>query len=176
MHWLQISVSINKRGKLITMTSFISQYFDFLKKLLTAMIMLLIIPVLLQIISRFIPFVPRYIWTEEVARFAFIWIIMIGASIAVREQTHFKVDVLKRFSQKWENRLTLALLIFMLLFAIAFVIGGYQFALFGSTQQSEISGLPMLAIYIAWPLAGLSWILFIVEQIHQHFSAQKNNQ
>jgi len=51
-------------------------------------------------------------------------------------------------------------------------VGGYQFARFGATQHSEIAGLPMLAIYIAWPLAGLSWILFIVEQIYQHFSQQ----
>ena len=154
------------------MKAFIDRYFHFLKGLLTFMIVLLVLPVLLQIISRFIPFVPRYIWTEELARFAFIWIIMIGASIAVREQTHFRVDVLNKFSRKWENRLTITLLVLMLLFAIAFVIGGYQFAQFGSTQQSEISGLPMLAIYIAWPLAGLTWVLFIVEQIYQHFLQQ----
>jgi TRAP-type C4-dicarboxylate transport system permease small subunit len=42
---------------------------------------------------------------------------------------------------------------------------GYDFAILGSRQQSEISGLPMLAIYSAWPLAGLTWTLFIAEKI-----------
>ena len=54
----------------------------------------MIVPVTLQIFSRFIDFIPRYIWTEEVARFCLIWIIMLGATIAVRDGTHFDVDVL----------------------------------------------------------------------------------
>jgi TRAP-type C4-dicarboxylate transport system permease small subunit len=63
----------------------------------------------------------------------------------------------------------------MLLFAFVFVVGGFQFARFGATQSSEISGLPMLTIYIAWPLAGLSWILFIVEQIYRQFYYQQKS-
>ena len=55
---------------------------------------LMIIPVTLQIVSRYTGFIPRYIWTEEAARFCFIWIILLGATIAVREGTHFEVDVL----------------------------------------------------------------------------------
>ena len=57
----------------------------------------------------------------------------------------------------------------MLIIAIVFLVGGWQFAQFGATQFSEISGLPMLAIYIAWPIAGGSWILFLVEQLYDHF-------
>ena len=33
-------------------------------------------------------------WTEEVARFCLMWLIMLGATIAVRDGTHFDVDVL----------------------------------------------------------------------------------
>ena len=54
----------------------------------------MIVPVTLQIFSRFIDFIPRYIWTEEAARFCLIWLIMLGATIAVRDGTHFDVDVL----------------------------------------------------------------------------------
>lgn len=157
------------------MSTFIARYFKFLQVVLTSMLILLLVPVLLQVIARFVPFIPRYIWTEEVARFAFIWIILIGSSIAVRDQTHFHVDVLPRFSPKREHYLKIILLVLMLLLALVFVIGGYQFARFGSTQHSEIAGLPMLTIYIAWPLAGLSWILFLIEQIYQHFAQQQKS-
>jgi TRAP-type C4-dicarboxylate transport system permease small subunit len=57
----------------------------------------------------------------------------------------------------------------MLVFSIFFLFGGWQFAKTGLLQHSEISGLPMLALYIAWPLAGLSWILFAIEQLYDHF-------
>jgi hypothetical protein len=36
-------------------------------------------------ISRYTALIPAYIWTEEMARFLFIWMIMIGAMIGVRE-------------------------------------------------------------------------------------------
>ncbi|MCB0632876.1 MAG: TRAP transporter small permease [Saprospiraceae bacterium] len=155
------------------MAYFIDRYFKLLQTLLTLLLCVLVIPVLIQVASRFLPFIPRYIWTEEIARFAFIWIILIGSSIAVRDQSHFHVDVLPRFSARTENLLRILLLMFMLLLAIVFVVGGFQFTVFGATQSSEISGLPMLTIYVAWPLAGLSWILFLVEQIYQHFNQQQ---
>lgn len=143
--------------------------------LLTLMLMLLTIPVLLQVLSRFVPIIPRYIWTEEVARFAFIWVIMLGAIVAVREKTHFKVDLLPNLGPVWERRIALLLLVLLLLISIVFLVGGWQFAQFGSTQFSEISGLPMIAIYIAWPIAGGSWILFLIEQIYDHFDLPKEN-
>ena len=53
----------------------------------------LVIPVSLQIFSRFTELIPHYIWTEEMARFLFVWTIMLGAMIGVRESTHFEVDI-----------------------------------------------------------------------------------
>ena len=58
-------------------------YYRFLKLLLTVLMGVLMIPVSLQIFSRYIGLLPRYIWTEELARFCFIWIILVGAMIAV---------------------------------------------------------------------------------------------
>ena len=155
------------------MKKMLHAYCQFLKLLVTFMMILLIIPVFLQIVSRFVSFIPRYIWTEEIARFAFIWIIMLGATIAVREGTHFSVDMLKQFSPSTESMLTQILLILMMIFSIFFLIGGWQFAQTAISQRSEISGLPMLAIYIAWPLAGMSWILFLLEQLYDFYSGKK---
>ena len=54
---------------------------------------ILIVPVTLQMISRFTALIPAWIWTEEMARFLFIWMVMLGAMIGVRDGTHFDVDV-----------------------------------------------------------------------------------
>src|ERR1044072_4649651 len=63
---------------------------------------LLVIPVSLQIFSRYTELIPSYIWTEEMARFMFIWTIMIGAMIGVRESTHFEVDVWPQMGPRGE--------------------------------------------------------------------------
>jgi TRAP-type C4-dicarboxylate transport system permease small subunit len=83
------------------MQQLIHGYFRFLQFLLKALVGLLLVPVTLQIASRYTGWIPRYIWTEEAARFLFIWIVLIGASIAVREDTHFRVDVLPQPTSRW---------------------------------------------------------------------------
>ena len=57
----------------------------------------------------------------------------------------------------------------MLLVALIFVTYGYDFAKFGAQQTSELAGLPLLTIYIAWPLAGLTWLAFLGEKLIEDF-------
>ena len=54
------------------MRRLIDRYYRLLNLLLGAGVAALIIPVTVQIISRFTELFPRWIWTEEMARFLFI--------------------------------------------------------------------------------------------------------
>ena len=146
-------------------------YYRFLKILITVLMTVLIIPVGMQILSRYTGLIPRYIWTEEIARFCFVWIILIGSMIAVREGTHFDVDVLPHTHNPLIEFLSkLFIYLAMLTVAFTFLYWGYDFAILGSRQRSEISGLPMLSIYIAWPIAGATWTLFILEKLWDDFN------
>jgi TRAP-type C4-dicarboxylate transport system permease small subunit len=141
-------------------------FYRLLQILITGLMGLLIVPVVLQIASRFTEAIPRYIWTEEVARFSFIWIIMLGSIVAVRDGTHFDLDLWRK--PKTARGAALGRLLthaLMLLMALTFVWFGYGFALFGFDQESELTGLNMLAIHIAWPLAGFGYILFLGEKL-----------
>ncbi|MEZ5848660.1 MAG: TRAP transporter small permease [Geminicoccaceae bacterium] len=137
-----------------------------LQVLLTVLMMALVVPVAMQILSRYTGAIPRYIWTEEIARFCFVWIVMIGSMIAVRDGTHFDVDLLPHSDNPMFERLSrLFVHVMMLVAGLSFIIWGWDFAVLGSRQRSEISGLPMLSIYIAWPVAGIVWALFLAEKI-----------
>ena len=148
------------------MRKFLGAYYRLLRMLLTVLMAVLIVPVAMQILSRYTGIIPRFIWTEEIARFCFVWIILIGAMIAVRDGTHFDVDVLPHSSNPLVE-LIMKLLGHTAVFAVAltFMIYGYDFAILGSRQHSEIAGLPMLSIYIAWPIAGVTWAMFLIERI-----------
>jgi len=148
------------------MKRFLAGYHRLLKVLLTLLMGLMIVPVSLQVLSRYTGIIPRYIWTEEVARFCFVWIIMIGSMVAVRDRSHFDVDLLPH--PKTPRQQGIANLIVhggMMLMAAVFVRYGYEFAQFGAIQTSEMSGINMLSIYIAFPVAGVTWILFLLEHI-----------
>src|SRR4051812_50008165 len=63
-------------------------YGRLLSWLLAFSVAVLIIPVSLQIFSRYTALIPSYIWTEEMARFFLVWTVMIGAMLGVRESRH----------------------------------------------------------------------------------------
>ena len=67
------------------MRKIIHAYGQLLDLALIASVAILIIPVSLQIFSRFTELIPSYIWTEEMARFFFIWMIMIGSMVGIRD-------------------------------------------------------------------------------------------
>ena len=147
------------------MTRIVDGYFRLLKFVLTVLLFLLVVPVTLQIVARYTEFIPRYIWTEEAARFLFIWIIMIGASIAVRDRTHFDVDILpKPTTPRWKAISELVVDGAILVIAVVFLAYGWGYAAFGYSQTSELTGMNMMTMHLAFPLAGATWILFIAER------------
>jgi len=137
-----------------------------LKILLTTLMGLLVVPVVLQIASRFVDALPHFIWTEEVARFCFIWIVLIGAMVAVREDAHFELDLMARPATP--RRAAIGRLVVhgaMLAVAGVFIWWGVPFARLGFAQTSELTGLNMAAVYLAWPAAGVIFALFLAEKI-----------
>ncbi len=147
------------------MKTIIDWYHRILTWLMVATVAILIVPVTLQIISRYTQLIPSYIWTEELSRFLFIWMVMLGAMIGIREHTHFEVDVWPELEPKANALLRIVSHFFVLVFALVFIWWGIQFVRFGWNQLSELAELPMPYIFVAWPLAGATWALFLGESL-----------
>jgi TRAP-type C4-dicarboxylate transport system permease small subunit len=142
---------------------FLDVYHRLLTWLMVATVAILIVPVTLQVVSRYTALIPPWIWTEELSRFLFIWMIMLGAMIGVREGTHFVVDVWPELAPRPAALLQIVSNVFVLVFALVFVAWGIQFVRFGWSQTSELAELPMAFIFVAWPVAGVTWLLFLGE-------------
>ena len=144
---------------------FTQLYAEVLSALVAVTVGLLVIPVSLQIFSRYTDLIPSYIWTEELARFMFIWTIMIGAMIGVRESTHFEVDVWPQLSPRGEAAVRLTGRLGVLAAALVFVWAGIQFTKFAWHRTSELAELPLWLIHVAWPVTGATWMVFLGEQM-----------
>jgi TRAP-type transport system small permease protein len=153
----------------LVLKRFTAAYSRLLSWLLAAAVAILIIPVSLQIFSRYTALIPSYIWTEEMARFLFIWMIMIGAMVGIRESTHFDVDVWPRLGPRGTALLKIVSSVFVLGFALVFIWWGWQFTRFAWNRTSELADLPLWLIHVAWPLAGVTWVLFQGEHMINAF-------
>jgi TRAP-type transport system small permease protein len=123
------------------MRKLIDYYYRFLQVVLTLLIAVLIVPVAMQILSRYVGFVPRYIWTEEIARFCFVWMIMIGAMMRrarrhpLRRRRNARAVPI-RGSRRIEARIFVHLSI-LAFAAIVFVGYGWTFIEFGSVRSTS---------------------------------------
>lgn len=144
-------------------TAFYAQLLTFL---LAMSVAILVVPVTLQVISRYTELIPSYIWTEEMARFLFIWMVLIGAMVGVRESSHFEVDVWPTLSRRGEAAVRIMARLGTLALALVFVWAGTEFTRFAWYRTSELAELPLWTIHIAWPIAGVTWIVFLGEQLY----------
>ena len=139
-----------------------------LRVLVGVLTMVLALPVAAQVIARYTGLIPVYLWTEELATFIFVWVVMIGSMIAVWDGTHFHVAVLPEakspFLKLLQNGFVLVLLI---LFGLLFAWYGIEYTKFGSIQNSVMMGANMALTHVSVPIAGLVWALFAAYRLSE---------
>jgi len=94
-------------------------------------------------------------WSEEIARYMFIWLIYIGISYGVKTDRHINVDAVRRILPKKVNAIVSAISdIIFLIFSILLVVEGLKVTtkIFASGQRTPALQIPMGYIYMAVPL------------------------
>jgi TRAP-type C4-dicarboxylate transport system permease small subunit len=108
-----------------------------------------------QVVSRFVLNAPLA-WSEETARYIFIWIIYFSASLAVKKREHIRVEVgLMLLKGKARKVAELFSDILFLVFACFLTKDGMFLAgkLAEHKQYSPAVGYPMHIVYMVIPLA-----------------------
>ena len=107
-----------------------------------------------QVIARFI-LQNSVAWTEETAKYSFIWMTFIGAAVASKKNLHVRVDILEHLV-KGRARKYLGIIckvIFMVFTVIAAAVGIVVCqGLIRQPQSSPVLGLPMVWVYAALPV------------------------
>ncbi|MEP3635653.1 MAG: TRAP transporter small permease subunit [Paracoccaceae bacterium] len=146
-----------------------------LRLLLGTLIAILAIPVGMQVLARYTGIIPVYLWTEELATFIFVWAVMVGATVAVWEGTHFDVRVIPDAKHPLLKFLQDGFVLVMITgFAIIFAIYGIEYAQFGSIQNSPMMRANMLITHISVPIAGALWTLFAGFRLYQSFATYRS--
>ena len=146
-----------------------------LRVLLAILVGALIIPVAMQVIARYTGIIPVYLWTEELATFIFVWVVMIGSVLAVWDGTHFDVQVLPDSSNPLILFLQKALVLLLVgLFGILFAWYGIDYAKFGFIQHSVMMNANLLLTHITIPLAGLLWGVFSLFRLTEAFEQYRS--
>ena len=122
--------------------------------ILTILMALTSIIVFLQVIMRFV-FRNSLTWSEELARYLFIWLIFIGVSYGIKKEIHLQVDALDAlFDRKGQLILDIIVNFFVLILLVLMTTHGSDIVM-RATRISGAIEVSMKVVYLA-PVVGFA--------------------
>lgn len=126
--------------------------------LLAAFTLALVGAIFIEVICRYLLFISTA-WSEELARYLFVWLTYIGSAYAFNQGSHIEIDVCKQVIEKTKvvknKELGLKILEIMsiistILFLVIFcnIFWGYMMKIWASNQTSPTMHIPMGVIYL----------------------------
>lgn len=119
--------------------------------------------VTLQVVNRLVLHQP-FIWSEEIGRFLFFWVVLLGAAISVRRRRHFVLDVTPRRWRGGTGPLHVLFDLFpqlsVLGFAVFLLVQGIGYARAGLFRTATNSGVNMSLVYTAIPVFAALTIVY----------------
>lgn len=106
--------------------------------------------VFLQVVYRYVLAEPLY-WSEELARYLFVWLSILGAALGLRKRGHFGLDFFHRMLPQKGRRL-LHLLIHLLMGSVILVVLIQGVTL---VQATVLQKSPAMGISMGWAYACL---------------------
>ena len=148
-----------------------------LKILTTVSMVALTLFVIFQVFNRLF-FHLQAVWTEELARFSMVWVAMLGGAVAVQTSEHITVNMLfQLLPGKPTEALRLIGLLFRELLFFALLISSYKWVKGTAAVLTQATRIPIIYIYIVFPISALAMITFGIEDIiecTQGLFAKKN--
>ena len=122
--------------------------------------------VLAQVFGRYV-FNYSISWTEETARYAQIWVVLMGAGIAMRRGLHVAVDALVALLPLgWARAFSVLIAMGALWFLGVVVYGSFPLIELGWLfETSPVLQLPMWIIYLSLPLGAVYFALELVARV-----------
>ncbi len=134
---------------------------------LIALVAAMTVTVFLQVIYRYVLAQPLQ-WSEELARFLFVWIALLGAALCVHKRAHFGMDFFVAMLSQRGMRV-IAIVVYILMGAVMVVLLVFGIVLVQKTaaQQSPAMEVSMGWVYACLPLGATLMLIHLISILVQ---------
>ena len=126
--------------------------------LTTASILIVFIAVIVNwgVFCRYVLFAPLP-WSEQIPKYAMIWMGFLGASVGISRNRHIGFDILvARLPSVFRELIIIAGHILILFFLVMMTIYGVSFAFaVGFSSNAPMLPIPMFYLFLAVPIGGI---------------------
>jgi TRAP-type C4-dicarboxylate transport system permease small subunit len=125
---------------------------------------LMLVIIFMQVISRYI-FGFTFDWTEELARFLFVWVVFIGSALIIGDKGHMAVQLLPERLKGTAAGLVLDVFIRLCSFAFIFILitQGFKMSRTMMFQSAPALGIPVGIVYSIIPVSGFLMLLYMLK-------------
>lgn len=136
---------------------------------------IIVFTMIIMVIIMFVQSVSRYFigtsftWGSELAQYLHVWQIWIGASLAIRMQSHIRVNVfVELFPLIVQKVFNFFAIILWFVFAAFLAYEGTKYVInvFMSGQTSPSLHVPMWIPYLAIPIGGSLMMIRLIQQLY----------
>jgi TRAP-type C4-dicarboxylate transport system permease small subunit len=145
--------------------------------ILISLLCVLIFLIMFQIMGRYV-FNYSISWSEEAATFVQVWLVMLGAGLAMRNRNHVGIDLLVvRFPVIIQKVAKSAAFLLGAWFLLVVITGSMSLIAIGMIVKSAALRLPMAVPYFALPI-GMSYFLleFAIATLPEIYKPEKSRQ
>ena len=120
------------------------------------------VAVLLQVLMRYLFAYPNP-WSEEVSRFCFIWMSLLGASLAVAHRAHFGFDqVTRKLAPRAKRVVETFAAALVMVFSLLLIATGIALMDLTMGERSAALNLPVALVYAAVPVSGVLMVIHML--------------
>ena len=128
-----------------------------------------------SVAGRYIPFITDPHWSEEIVLTLMVYMAVLSATLAIRKRAHIRMTAFDKYLPK-KVLMVLDVLadLAVLALGVVLVVYGIKFCNSPLSLRGKYASIPTLSKfwqYLPIPVAGVSMIIFELEQIFQHIEA-----
>lgn len=142
----------------------------------TFFMFVLIFATFMQVFTRYV-LNSSWPWTEEMARYSFIWMNMVGAAAGFRKGTLVAVDNMLNIAKGFVH-LAMSLTIMLVVFVIGFIlcIYGTELVMLVGGSPSVTMRIPMGLIHAASPVSGFCFMVNAIAGVFDAFEVYRKEE
>ncbi|KJS19249.1 MAG: hypothetical protein VR72_19745 [Clostridiaceae bacterium BRH_c20a] len=121
---------------------------------------------IMQVLFRYV-FDSSLYFTEELARFMFVWAVFLASAVCSRRQIHAAIELFVSWMPKKLRKVVMIISSAFTIFFFALIsVKGIEITIITWSQASPALEAPMGLIYLAIPVGGLLMLIFTIENLY----------
>jgi TRAP-type C4-dicarboxylate transport system permease small subunit len=134
------------------------------------LLLLMVVVVSISVVLRYV-FNTGLVWSEELVRYAYIWLIFLGSVTAIRQKAHIGLDI---FTERLPSHLRRWVYcvgdLLVMCFLLVQTYYGVDLILKTRGMPSAAMRIPMGWFYCVFPLSGILMLAEMTWQLQRHWT------